>query len=495
MHKGAAMRIGNWARLLLAAAPLLAGCGDFWQAPGSNSSTSFTLTNSGNINVSPGATGNSTITVTPGSSFTGTVTLSCSITSTPTNVTSATTCGLSSDSLTFSSSTAQTTTLTATTESGTPPGAYEIKVTGVSGSIAASTSLCAEVSTSSSATCSNASSTSGNFYVLGSTSIAGYYINAGTLTTLSGSSYTLTGASAIAMAPSGDFLYVASTSGLTLYTINSSTGALTSGGVIFDDPLALAIQVDPSGDWLLDASDDGTLKAYPITSTGIEDTSRSAQTTMNLASNSVQPGGIAISPNGALIAVALGTKGTELFPFASGTIGSPYTKLLSPYGSGGAAVAVAMDPQSRLLYVGETAAFNSTTNSGALRVYTIGTNSVNELTYATPYAPAGTGIHAILPAASGNYVYAASWQSGGAGEVTGYSVTTSALTALSTTVTTGTEPVGLAEDSNDSYVLAVSTSGTEFDAYTFDSTTTGQLDSSLTGTTASAPVAIVAVPK
>jgi 6-phosphogluconolactonase (cycloisomerase 2 family) len=399
--------------------------------------------------------------------------------------------------VTISTTTAETSTLTASTTSTTTTGAYEIKVTGVSGSVSENTTVCAEVSTSSSATCSSASSTSGNFYVLGSTSIAGYSISAGSLTTLSGSSYTLTGASAIAMAPSGNFLYVASTSGLTLFTIDSSTGALTQGGVIFDDPLAQAIQVDPSGNWLVDASDDGTLKAYPITSAGIQDTSRSAQTTTNLTSTSVQPGGIAISPNGALIAVALGTTGTELFPFASGSaspIGNPYTKLLTPYGSGGAAIAVAMDPQSRLLYVGETAAFSSTTNSGALRVYTIGTNSVNELTYATPYAPAGMGIHAILPAASGNYVYAASWQSGSAGEITGYSVTTSALTALSSTVTTGTEPESLAEDSKDSYVLAVSTSGTEFDAYTFDSSTTGQLDASLTGTTASAPIAVVAAP-
>jgi 6-phosphogluconolactonase (cycloisomerase 2 family) len=352
------------------------------------------------------------------------------------------------------------------------------------------------VSTSTSATCSNASGTSGNFYVLGSTSIAGYYINSGTLTTLSGSSYTLTGASAVAMAPSGNFLYVASTSGLTLFTINSSTGALTSGGVIFDDPLAQAIQVDPSGNWLLDASDDGTLKAYPITSTGIQDTSRSAQTT-NLASTSVQPGGIAISPNGALVSVALGTAGTESFTFnesASSPIVSAYTPVTATYGSGGAAVAVAIDPQSRLLYIGETAAFSSSTNSGALRVFTIGTNSLKELSYTKPYAPAGTGPHAILPAASGSYVYAASWQSGAAGVITGYSVTTSALTALSTTVATGTGPVGLAEDSNDSYVLAVSSSGTEFDAYPFDTSTAGELDSPLTGSTASAPIAIVATP-
>jgi hypothetical protein len=154
-----------------------------------------------------------------------------------------------------------------------------------------------------------------------------------------------------------------------------------------------------------------------------------------------------------------------------------------------------MDPQSRLLYIGETSAFpSSTTNSGGLRVYTIGTGSVTALTTA-PYAPAGTGPHAILPDSTGKYVYAASWQTSSTGVITGYTVTTSALTAISTTVSTGTEPYGLAEDSSDGFVLAVSFSGgPTFDAYTFDSSTAGQLDSSLTGSTGTGPVAIVAVP-
>ena len=44
------MKIGGWARLVLAAAPLLAGCGDFWQA---STTASFTLSNSGNMTVTP----------------------------------------------------------------------------------------------------------------------------------------------------------------------------------------------------------------------------------------------------------------------------------------------------------------------------------------------------------------------------------------------------------------------------------------------------------
>ena len=102
------MKIGKWAWVLLGAAPLLAGCKGFWDAPGSSS---FTLSNSGNMTVVPGASGTSTITVTPASSFTGTVALTCSITSSPTGATSPATCSLSPTSATISSTAAQTSTL------------------------------------------------------------------------------------------------------------------------------------------------------------------------------------------------------------------------------------------------------------------------------------------------------------------------------------------------------------------------------------------------
>jgi DNA-binding beta-propeller fold protein YncE len=187
-----------------------------------------------------------------------------------------------------------------------------------------------------------------------------------------------------------------------------------------------------------------------------------------------------------------------VFAFNAGASGGPLgtgSNPLRPHNtSAGAAISVAIDPQSRLLYVGETAAFSSASNSGALRVFTINGASLTELGYSSPYAPAGTGPHAILPTSDGKYVYVASWETGAPGVITGYSVTTSALTAVGTTVDTGTEPVGLAEDSTDSYVLAVSSTGTTFDAYTFDASTAGQLDSSLTGTGATSPIAIVAVP-
>jgi len=506
----ARMRRAKWAGLFLAVLPFMAGCGDFWQAPSGSTTTNFSLTSSpSSLTVSPGATsGNtSTITVTPANSFTGTVDLNCTV-SGPTGATSPATCSLSPTSVDLSSTSAMTATLTATTASSTTAGGYSITVTGSSSGVSATTTVCAVVG-SSSGTCSSTAGTSGVFYVLGGSSIAGYTINSGSLTGVSGSSFTnLAGASAIAIAPSGAFLYVASQgNGIVLYTINTSTGALTQGAEVIQDPAAGALQIDPSGKWLLDASlgtGAGTLTAYPITSTGTLVAGQTVPAAVPLASPTIEQ--MAISANGALISVALGSTGTQSFPFnASDTstpIGpayssgsSPFTK---PYGSAGAAVAVAIDPQSRLLYVGETAAFpNSATNSGALRVFTIGANSLTELTYNAPYAPLGTGPHAILPDPTGSYVYAASWQSGAAGAITGYSVTTSALTPIGSTVATGTGPSSLAEDSTHSYVLALSSQASPFfNAYTFDATTLGQLDpASITGSpAASDPIAIVALP-
>jgi hypothetical protein len=53
----------------------------------------------------------------------------------------------------------------------------------------------------------------------------------------------------------------------------------------------------------------------------------------------------------------------------------------------------------------------------------------------------------------------------------------------------------MAEDSTDSFIFEVGSSGSPyFDAYTFDANTTGQLDSQVTSTTAATSIAVVAVP-
>jgi 6-phosphogluconolactonase (cycloisomerase 2 family) len=507
------MKMGRFARLLLAATPLLAGCGNFWQAPGGNSSTSFTLTNSGAITISSGSTsGTSTITVTAGSSFTGTVTLTCAVTG-PSGATSPVTCGTPSpSSFTFSSSTTTgTSTLTATTTSSTTNGIYDITVTGVSGSIAETTKVCVAVGVSSSG-CTTTASSSGDFYILNSTTISGYSIVSGTLTALTGSPTSLpSGVTPYSMAvdPTSSFLYVGTSGGIYLYKIGTG-GALTlDTNVLLADGSSSALKVDSTGHWLLDASNttgQPTLYAWPISKTNGESTLGNGVTVpgvLLVSGGNVAVGGMAISPDNKLVAVAAGSE-TQTFTFTSGTdftgATNPISTTFDKRTATGVAVSVAFNPGTSFLFIGETGDFTTTNNSGGLRIIPIasdvlGAEPAASSTY--PYPSGGTGPHAIL-ATSNGYVYVANWVGTSAGNVTAFLVTStgSSLTLQSNAVATGTEPYGIAEDKTGDFVMVVNNQGSpNFNAFTFDATTTGLLDSSLASTsTGTGPIAIVAVP-
>ena len=490
------MRIGRWARLLLAAAPLVAGCGDFWQAP--NNGTSFTLTSSPtSLTVAQGATGTSTITVTPANSFTGTVTLTCAVTSPSGTVVSATQCSLSPTSVSISSTTAQTAALTATTTATTTTGAYQLTVTGASsGATSETATVCVSVGTSSSGC---ASATSGDFYILNSTTISGYSINAGALTKLTNSPYALpSGVTPWAMAvdPSGSYLYVSTDTGVFLYDIGTG-GALTlaQSSYVIGDAAAYAIKVDSTGNWLLDASGQGYLFAYPIGSKGIPTATNNPPSMPLLSSASLSKGGIVISADNKLIAVAEGSAGAQAFTFASGNA-NPFATIYKP-ATKGTAISVAFSPQSppSFLYIGETGDFSTSGDSGGLRAISIASDVVGSDISGSPFQSGGTGPSAILPESAGNYVYVANVAGNATG--VGFQVGSGgALLQLSSTFATGSEPTGLAEDNTDSFVLVVSSGGSpDFDAYSFSSSS-GSLTSGITSSsTGTAPIAIVAVPK
>lgn len=124
-------------------------------------------------------------------------------------------------------------------------------------------------------------------------------------------------------------------------------------------------------------------------------------------------------------------------------------------------------------------------SSGGLRAFTIGTaGALTELT-GSPRSSGGTGPYAILPKSTGDYVYVANWKGTSAGNITGFEIGESdsvfTLTKLSTSVATGIQPMSLAEDSSENFVLAVSKSGSPyFDAYFFDTSTAGELDTTIT---------------
>jgi len=108
-----------------------------------SSTSTFLLSNSGNINLVAGATtGNtSTITISPSNGFSGAVALTCAVTG-PSGSASPATCSLASPSVASGSG---TDVLTVSTTSTTTAGAYTVTVTGASGAIAQTTTVTVNV--------------------------------------------------------------------------------------------------------------------------------------------------------------------------------------------------------------------------------------------------------------------------------------------------------------------------------------------------------------
>lgn len=358
-------------------------------------------------------------------------------------------------------------------------------------------------------------SASGVFYVMNTakSQVAGFAFTSGSTTpkAITNGSATL-GAQplAIAMAPGGGFLYVSTGGGIFAYSIGSG-GVLTllNNNQALSADLPTAMAVDGSGTWLVESiGGSAVLNAIPISSsTGILDSARTVQTVS--LPNSILTG-IAASPASSAspyVFVAMGAGGTAVIPFTSGSTSNPFGTvgvINALHNKTGGATAVAVDPTNRLLYVAETTAFTSGTQTGGLRVFTIGASSKMTEVSGSPYQSGGTGPSAILPTADGSFVYVANTAVSGitTGNITGYPVTSSggtySLGTLINTIAAGTDTAGLAEDSTGTYVLAVNSGGPDLSVYTFDTTTSGKLDAAATVATGSDPVqakAILAVPK
>ncbi len=351
---------------------------------------------------------------------------------------------------------------------------------------------------------------SGVFYVLNQTvgQIVAYDISSGTLNKIG--AYAITGPTAIAIAPDGNFLYVSTlASGIFVYDI-ASGGALTVGNggqAISADP-ALAMEVDKTGSWLIDAfipaNGEVQLDAIPInSSTGLNASAGVAPPYQTFIASNATVKQMVLSPDADNLFVALGAGGTIVVPFTSGNsnpLGST-AKTINVANSGGSALSVAVDPTNRLFYIGETLA-NSSANSGGLRVFNYSSLSSGTLTQASgsPIASGGLAPNAILPIASGEYVYVANGQgTTSRGNIAWFPITASGTTysiASGSTIASGIEPMGLAEDSDDHFVLAVATGGStssgnpDLDAYTMSS---GALTSAIASTTGTDPVGAVAV--
>jgi len=360
---------------------------------------------------------------------------------------------------------------------------------------------------------------SGPFYVLNQTTkqIVGYAISSGTLSTISGGSETFLAApQCIAISPTGGFLYVGTVGGIYLYSIASS-GALTAGsngGIFNSGELPAVMQVDPSSSWLIagyiNGSNQVELDAIPISASngsyaGAPGAALPSQS-FNIANAAVKQ--MTISPDGANVFVALGAGGTIVVPFNSGNsnpLGAT-ARTIDVLNSGGNALSVAVDPTTRFFYIGETLA-NSSASAGGLRVFNYASLDSGTLTQITgsPIASGGLSPNAILPLASGQYVYVANGQGNtGAGNIAWFPLSASGTTytiASGSSTAAGIYPDGLAEDNEGNFVLAVSSGGStssgdyDLEAYTMSSGALTLAIESNTGTDPVGAVAVAAVPK
>src|SRR6266567_5962349 len=166
---------------------------------------------------------------------------------------------------------------------------------------------------------------SGVFYVLNekTSQIAAmqFLANSSGPTALTGSPSTLGAAPfAMALAPSGSFLYVSTVAGIYVYSVGS-TGTLTiaNGGAVISQDVAFAMKVDPTGLWLVEVvSGQGTVNAVPISaSSGLLDSTRTEKST---ALPTITISQLAISPGTAAnpyVFIVMGSGGTAVVPFSA----------------------------------------------------------------------------------------------------------------------------------------------------------------------------------
>ncbi len=302
-----------------------------------------------------------------------------------------------------------------------------------------------------------------------------YSLTSGVVAALSGSPVTLPATpTSIVVSPNNLFVYVGTSVGVLMYTINTD-GTLTQGNngtVIYQGPSQpQSLAVDATSSWLIVANKNSTeLDALAISPlSGLAQTGTPVSATLDAAS----PVQVAMAPANDNVFIALGSGGTDAISF-SALAASPWG--IAPFhinlaANSTAANAVAVDPSSTYLFIGEAP-------SNLLRKFAISNLSAAQNTYSAGQSPT-----AILSDPTGQYVYVTDFSSN---TLTGFSLNAGTLTTLTDSpFATAKSPIAIAEDSTKSYVV-VAGFGNNPDlwVYSYDPTSAGTLDVATTLSTA-----------
>jgi 6-phosphogluconolactonase (cycloisomerase 2 family) len=324
----------------------------------------------------------------------------------------------------------------------------------------------------------------------GSNNVSAYSINAttGALTAVSGSPFAAgTAPFGVTVDPSGKFVYVENTlsNDVSSYGLNTTTGALTSltkvAGRNNNSVLAMvrgtaAVSYIPKFAYAANFSS-STISQYSINSTTGTLTSAGADVAAG-----TNPYSVAVSPSAKFAYVAnVATNDISIFKVnaTSGVLSSIATLgipgiggnpgvpgIVGTVSAGTGPVAVTVDPSGKFVYVanstsGDVSVYSVNATTGELTQLACGTAAVCNVTIipATAVTPAitipganflaGVSPSAITVDPTGQFVYVTN----GGGNISAYSIntTTGALTSLGATVTAGVNPQSIAIDASGKY--------------------------------------------
>ncbi len=312
--------------------------------------------------------------------------------------------------------------------------------------------------------------------------------NALTFTINSGADYP----QSIAVDPTGEFAYVASqgcdfAGYVSMYTINSTTGALASIGppVPTNDEDTDSVTVDPSGKFVYVTSsgnewdiDFGSLLTFAINPT----TGALTLTTGGIIGTGINGtpeyfNSVAVDPSGKFAYATEGGPFPPIMGFAGGlssvamySISSTTGALMSTgmVAAGTSPDSVAVDPAGKFAYVANL-------GSNDVSMYTIDATTGALASIGTIAAGAGPDSVAVDPA--GKFAYVANWTGSNAdGSVSMYTIdaTTGVLASIGS-IAAGTNPYSIAVDPAGKFVYVANWTGPNSDGsvsmYTIDATT------------------------
>ncbi len=275
---------------------------------------------------------------------------------------------------------------------------------------------------------------------------------------------------AVAVDPSGRFAYVATLEfdAVSMYTINATTGALTSiGTTVTAGGSAQSVAVDPSGRFAYVASADNDFGFSSVVSMFTINATTGVLTSIGAIDAGITPASVAVDPSGrfayaASNAFSVGETGNVFMYIINATTGA-----LTSIGTIAAGIdpaSVAVDPSGRFAYAANAELFGGT---GNVSMYTIDVTT-GALTSVGTIA-AGSNPLSVAVDASGKFAYVANLNSNNVSMYT-IDATTGAWTSIGT-IAAGINPRSVAVDPSGRFAYVANGGSNSVSMYTIDVTT------------------------